>query len=56
MAHWRNTFFVNVGMNSHCRWRHLLTPCVGEMSMRDYKALVKLKVKLVKNSINLIVS
>lgn len=47
----------NSGMNSWCRWRHLLTLGVGEMSIGDCKVgLVKLEVKLGKNSINLIVS
>lgn len=56
MAHWRDILCVQ-------RWCELTVQmeafvnCVAEMSMGNYKVdLVKLEVKLVKNSINLIVS
>lgn len=44
--------FLNDGMNSHCKWRHLLKLCIGKRNMGDCKvSLIKLEIKFVKNSI-----
>lgn len=46
--------FLNSGMNSQCRWRHLLKLGIGEKTMGDCEvSLIKLEIKFVKNGINL---